>query len=139
MTSKRLSEYIEYKKISYYAFENSIEASRGSISKAASNGKSIGSNVIENILLIYTDLNPIWLLTGKGAMLIPDNKEQLPKKELEEFSIEDINTHIFKHISAFKQNESFQLLIHSLDNENQLHLLKSEIDVIKQKLESLSN
>lgn len=66
MVTDRLREYIEHKGISYYAFENSIGASRGSISKAVKENKSIGSSVLENILNIYQDINPNWLLTGKG-------------------------------------------------------------------------
>lgn len=70
MVSERVGEYISKKGISYYAFENSINASRGSISKAVKEGKSIGSSVLENILSVYTDLNPIWLLTGKGSVFV---------------------------------------------------------------------
>lgn len=70
MVSARVGEYIEAKNISYYAFENSLGASRGSISKAVKDGKSIGSNVLEKILALYPDLNPIWLLTGQGEMLL---------------------------------------------------------------------
>ncbi|WP_159801464.1 S24 family peptidase [Flavobacterium sp. MK4S-17] len=74
MVSQRLGKYIEAKNISYYAFENSLEASRGSISKAVKEGKSIGSNMLEKILLHYPDLNPEWLLTGSGEMLISNTK-----------------------------------------------------------------
>lgn len=70
MVSKRLGEYIDARKISYYAFENSLGASRGSISKAVKDSKSLGSNVLERILSVYPDLNPEWLLTGKGEMLL---------------------------------------------------------------------
>lgn len=70
MVSARLGQYIDTKGISYYAFENSIEASRGAISKAVKEGKSIGSNVLEKILSTYNDLNPVWLLTGDGDMLL---------------------------------------------------------------------
>lgn len=69
MVSERLGQYIEEKGLSFYAFENSLGAGRGSISKAVKEGKSIGSNVIENILSLYNDLNPIWLLTGQGSMI----------------------------------------------------------------------
>jgi len=68
MVSIRVGEYIEAKGISYYAFENKLGASRGSISKAVKDGKSIGSNVLEKIMLLYPDLNPAWLLTGVGSM-----------------------------------------------------------------------
>lgn len=72
MVSQRVGQYIEKKGISYYAFENSLGASRGSISKAVKEGKSIGSNVLENIMNVYTDINPSWLLTGKGEMFASD-------------------------------------------------------------------
>ena len=76
MVSERVGKYIEAKGISFYAFENSLEASRGSISKAVKDRKSIGSNMLEKILAKYTDLNPTWLLTGEGDMLIDDHAWQ---------------------------------------------------------------
>jgi phage repressor protein C with HTH and peptisase S24 domain len=69
MVSKRIGQYIDKKGYSFYAFENSVNASRGSISKAVKEGKSIGSNMLEKILSIYPDLNAVWLLTGHGEML----------------------------------------------------------------------
>lgn len=69
MVSKRVGQYIDQKNLSYYAFENSVNASRGSISKAVKEGKSIGSNTLEKILSAYPDLNATWLLTGHGDML----------------------------------------------------------------------
>ena len=75
MVSVRVGEYIEAKGISYYAFENKLGASRGSISKAVKDGKSIGSNVLEKIMLLYPDLNPAWLLTGAGSMLTDEVTE----------------------------------------------------------------
>lgn len=69
MVAQRLSQYIENKGISLYAFENKLEVSRGSISKAIKENKSIGSNVLENILATFEDINPVWLMTGKGNML----------------------------------------------------------------------
>jgi phage repressor protein C with HTH and peptisase S24 domain len=75
MVSQRVGEYVETKGISYYAFENSLGASRGSISKAVKEGKSIGSNVLEKILLTYPDLNPAWLLTGQGDMFLDGSED----------------------------------------------------------------
>jgi phage repressor protein C with HTH and peptisase S24 domain len=70
MVSERLGKYLDEKGISYYAFENSLGASRGSISKAVKDGKSIGSQMLEKILSVYPDVNPAWLLTGQGDMLL---------------------------------------------------------------------
>lgn len=86
MVSERVGQYIAKKGVSYYAFENSIGASRGSISKAVKEGKSIGSQVLENILSVYTDMNPIWLLTGIGEVFI-DNPEILQNKKIEAFRL----------------------------------------------------
>lgn len=89
MVIEKISEYITTKGISIYAFENAIGASRGAISKAIKEKKNIGSNVIENILSTYSDINPDWLF-GHGPMLRPnpliieeEQKVTLPPTELE--------------------------------------------------------
>ncbi|MBA9073314.1 phage repressor protein C with HTH and peptisase S24 domain [Flavobacterium gossypii] len=86
MVSERVGQYMAKKGISFYAFENSIGASRGSISKAVKEGKSIGSQVLENILSIYKDLNPAWLLTGQGNIFL-DNEEILNNKQIETYKL----------------------------------------------------
>ncbi len=84
MVSERVGQYIEKKGISYYAFENSLGASRGSISKAVKEKKSIGSNVLETIMTVYPDINPNWLLTGQGEMFV-SNEEFLLHRSVEMF------------------------------------------------------
>jgi hypothetical protein len=74
MISKRIGEFIEAVGLSYYAFENSIGASRGAISKAVKDEKSIGSNVIERIISTYPQLSPNWLVTGNGDMLLSESE-----------------------------------------------------------------
>lgn len=86
MVSERLGQYLDKKNISFYAFENSLNAGRGSISKAVKEGKSIGSNMLENILSMYSDLNPTWLLTGDGEMF-KVNDEVLINKSVETFRL----------------------------------------------------
>jgi phage repressor protein C with HTH and peptisase S24 domain len=79
MVAERLAQYIDKKGISYYAFENSIGAGRGAISKAVKENKSIGSSTLEQIFTIYTDLNPTWLLTGNGDMFTSDTEFLIDK------------------------------------------------------------
>lgn len=86
MVSERLGQYMERKNISFYAFENSLGTGRGSISKAVKEGKSIGSNILENILSMYSDLNPAWLLTGQGDMFLSD-EGLLENKNIETFRL----------------------------------------------------
>lgn len=90
MVSERLGQYLDKKNISFYAFENSLNAGRGSISKAVKEGKSIGSNMLENILSLYNDLNPTWLLTGEGEMFTSNN-EVLINKSIDAFRLKTDN------------------------------------------------
>ncbi|SUJ26376.1 Uncharacterised protein [Sphingobacterium spiritivorum] len=80
MVAQRLSQYIEDKGISLYAFENTLKVSRGSISKAIKDDKSIGSNVLENILRNFDDINPVWLMTGKGDMYVNSEPSYKPER-----------------------------------------------------------
>ena len=69
MVLERIKEYIDYKGITIAAFERSIGMSNASFGKSLKNKGAIGSDKIENILSVYDDLSPEWLLTGKGNML----------------------------------------------------------------------
>lgn len=134
MVSKRLGEYIEFRKISFYAFENSISASRGSISKAVKEEKNIGSNVLENILNTYPDLNPIWLIKGSGEMIDHQNK-RLTK--ISDFNTIDIIEYVSSNVNTFKMYKSFQLLVKSLHTDEEMLEVKKEIQELKKKLEKL--
>lgn len=70
MILERIKEYIDFKKLAVSAFERSIGMSNASFGKSLKNGGAIGTDKLENILNIYTDINPVWLLTGKGDMLV---------------------------------------------------------------------
>lgn len=82
MILQRLDEFLQLNKVSYYQLEKSVDASKGSISRAVKHGKNIGSNVLEKIVENYPNLNTEWLMTGRGEMLknpdellhVPDNK-----------------------------------------------------------------
>jgi len=69
MISKRIRQFIDNQDISVYAFENTIGVGRGTIGKALTGNKSIGSDIVENILIKYPKLNAEWLLRGIGNML----------------------------------------------------------------------
>ncbi|MCL1942440.1 MAG: hypothetical protein FWF54_02685 [Candidatus Azobacteroides sp.] len=65
----RIKQYIDFKGINISRFEKSIDMSNASFGKSLKNKGSIGSDKLERILKAYPDLNPEWLLTGKGEML----------------------------------------------------------------------
>ncbi|ANO47056.1 helix-turn-helix transcriptional regulator [Flavobacterium columnare NBRC 100251 = ATCC 23463] len=99
MVSERLGHYLEKKGISFYAFENSLNAGRGSISKAVKEGKSIGSSMLENILSLYIDLNPTWLLTGEGNMLKDD--DFILNKSIQAFPLKTDNSVHYQQIPLY--------------------------------------
>ncbi len=76
----RLKEYIDYKELSLRAFEASIGFSNGALTSQLKPGKTIGVDKLENILRVYEELSPDWLLTGKGIML--RNKQSESEQKL---------------------------------------------------------
>ena len=48
----------------------------GVIGKSRKEGRDLSRSTIKKILATYTDLNPNWLLTGEGPMLISDAKPE---------------------------------------------------------------
>ena len=73
MILERLKEYIDFKGISIAAFEKSIGMSNASFGKSLKNKGAIGTDKLENILSVYTDISPIWLISGVGDMIAKDH------------------------------------------------------------------
>lgn len=69
MILDRIKLYIDTKGISIAAFEKSVGMSNASFSKSLKNNGAIGTDKLENILNVYSDISPEWLLTGQGDML----------------------------------------------------------------------
>ena len=80
MILERIKQYIDYKSISVAAFEKSIGMSNASFGKCLKKGGAIGTDKLENILSVYPDISPNWLLTGNGDML-RNTTELTPTKD----------------------------------------------------------
>lgn len=74
----RIIQFVDYKWISFNFFKKNIGASKSYIS----NTKNISAKVVSNILRIYPELSPEWVLTGEGSMLKKENavKSNFPVK-----------------------------------------------------------
>lgn len=70
-------QFIKYAGVSARQFDISIGAANGYTLRMSKNNASIGSDVIENIIKVYPQLNVEWLLTGEGTMLKADEEEQI--------------------------------------------------------------
>jgi len=68
-TLQRIKQFTDLKGITNQAFEKSVGFSNGAFASQLKNNRTIGVDKLENILRIYPDLNPSWLLTGEGEML----------------------------------------------------------------------
>lgn len=129
MILERLKEYIDYKGITIAKFEKSIGMSNASFGKSLKTGGAIGTDKLENILRVYPDINPIWLLKGIGEMIIND---QEPDQEPEQGP--DRGPDRGPEINA--SNTDFAIKFLSERNEKlsaENALLKDEIKRIKQQ------
>ena len=83
-------QFIKFAGLSARQFDLSIGASNGYTLRMVKNNASIGSDVIENILKVYPQLNVVWLITGEGEMLKKQEEpeiidfDQLPKTRKQE-------------------------------------------------------
>ena len=120
-TIDRLIQFIEYADISARQFDLSIGAANGYTLRMKKNHASIGSDVLENILKTYPQLNVVWLLTGEGKMI----KEV---KEEDDFEIGSLSEAHKRKIEA---------IIEKKIKERQEKELKSLLKEVTDELKSL--
>ncbi len=100
-TIDRIKQFIDFKGFSMREFSSKVGISHSLINKTS----SLGSDKLENILSVFKELNPNWLLTGEGEMLLNDAVKELSATELEKTALlrakkmSDFN----KDNSAFKK------------------------------------
>ncbi len=67
---ERLYQYFEYKGIKPTRFEKDFELSNGYFGTQLKRNGHLGEDVINKIIDNCLDLNPLWLVSGKGKMLL---------------------------------------------------------------------
>lgn len=77
MVKERIYEYLNSKGVTPTASERALGWGVGAITKA----KSITADRVKEFILLYNDISPEWLLTGKGEMLKGEKEQE--KKELD--------------------------------------------------------
>lgn len=84
--TERLSKYMDFKNLNPNKITVDAGLSVGLIGKSIKNNSGLNSETIEKILHSYPDINPTWLLTGKGEMLLHEQNQtpslQLPKGKI---------------------------------------------------------
>lgn len=71
----RILKFIQNKSISSDQLDKAIGVGKDHLQHEVSKDGSVSTDVLEKICQYYPELNPIWLLTGKGEMLIDDYHE----------------------------------------------------------------
>ena len=69
-TTERVIQFIDYKGVSKYKFCKNL----GFSNKFLDNSSNMGTDKASKILHYYPEINPEWLLTGKGSMLKKNNQ-----------------------------------------------------------------
>lgn len=78
-TIERIFYFIEIKGLSIREFAKNVGISHSLLRKI----KSLGSDKLENIFSIYPELNPTWVMTGKGDMLLSLSSKPVNKAYLD--------------------------------------------------------
>lgn len=139
---KRIEMIARSEGITITAFERTIGASKGVLSRAISNGTDIQTKWIQAIVEKYPSYSERWLLTGKGEMLKVDNENILKESEIESkniFSIQQVkdyekeekgkNDLLTKYIEVVEKLIKCQ---ESLDeSRKQNYELQKQIEILK--------
>ena len=91
MILERLKQYIDFKGISVAAFERSIGMANASFGKSLKKQGAIGTDKLENILNIYPDISPAWLLKGEGNMISANESAQPAQESTPTYLLNMIN------------------------------------------------
>ena len=91
---KRLKEWMDYKRVKSSEFADNIGVNKATISHILSGRNKPSIDFISKLLSYYNDLDANWLITGKGEMLLGNDKD----------------TKTIDKIVVFYQDNSFQEL-----------------------------
>lgn len=149
MIMDRIKQYIDTQGISIAAFERSIGMSNASFGKNLKKGGAIGTDKLEYILNIYKNINPEWLLTGRGSMYVGEVNEVTEvneKRNVKPYegssnmsvSVKESSTPYKKSCPYCQEKDKIiSVLQKELDNKNST--INKLIDVLHHKPEHESN
>ena len=107
----RIKQYINIKNISVREFCRNINVSPSFLARDA----EIASDKLLNIVNVYPDISPEWLLTGNGKMLNEQSREPIDKPK---YPDRDISRFVAEFDNMdFGYNKSAQSEINSLKEE----------------------
>jgi hypothetical protein len=116
---ERLYQFMERNKLNPFNMEKNCGLSNGYLANHLKAKGSIGSEILEKISLAYPELNLVWLITGKGKMILPlQNK---------------YNTGVDDTPQVVKENEAAYAAKNSLIGLMKQHLSELEFVVLNKR------
>ena len=79
----RFALFVENTKLPKYEISKMIGVSPSLVGKIAKGENSFSVDILEKILEVFPELNPIWLLRGEGEMYASKEQKTIPVSELE--------------------------------------------------------
>ncbi len=114
----RLGQFLNSQGITFYRFQKDTGFPNGLIGKIVNKGSDFGTSKLEAILSCYPQLNPIWLLTGRGNMLIgaasPSHESRNEKSSTSE---------PYTPLSYDRDDKGLQVLVVANNRENEKNIL----------------
>ena len=117
----RFLKYLDYKGISENKATVDCGLSKGLIGQAKSGKSDLGNKAVEKVLIFYQDLNKVWLLTGEGEMLTPDQSRDSKPELVAELKPQLSNVEILLREMLAEERarvDSLQERINELIEEN---------------------
>lgn len=107
-------QYLDFKGVSKYEFYQKTGVSNGVLSQK--NGLSEENTM--KFLSYYTDINPVWLLTGKGSMIKEPKNQLIKSVKVEDASENKLIDRLENDVLYLKQEiEKKDLIIEKKDEE----------------------
>jgi hypothetical protein len=119
---ERIHEYLYHKRLKPIPFEKKVGLSNGYLGKQLRRKADVGESVLVKIIEHCPDLNPIWLVSGKGEMLkglnvplpnsniesekIIEMEKAMAEKDAEIATLKDELLIIYRKMSGAKSNKS---------------------------------
>ena len=133
--SDRIKQFIDYKKLTINKFSDAVGTSNSYFNKLIKNETNIGSDKIENILQAFPEINPIWLVTGKGKMILSDMEKVSPPKSSNITNDSEDKNRSKSYEIIVQENKLLEEKIEMLNQMNDFLQLK--IDYLVAKVEFL--
>lgn len=121
---ERIAEFLILKGISRYRFYKDTGLSNGFLDKPG----SINSDNCEKICYCYADINPEWLLTGKGGMLKNDEQTGGSQNKSVEVLLQKILELSAENTLLKKENETLRSITGTINKV--IHVPFDEDDAV---------